>query len=99
VLTPAPVVWTGKTVHSEVSRELRKRLEKLRRKHLPGSGEQKENVNAPVSTRIQPPDAQTGAGKRTKYGIRFVSSDGKHFFDFGCWPSSSLLKNGVLLQL
>jgi hypothetical protein len=34
------------------------------------------------------PKQDNGCQKRTKWGVRIYSSDGKHFFNLGCWKST-----------
>jgi hypothetical protein len=34
------------------------------------------------------PQQDSGHQKRTKWGVRIYSSDGKHFFALGCWKST-----------
>ncbi len=74
--------------YEEVPSKLRKLLERVRRKHLhKDSAPSEQPPRRPTTTATASKVTGNPKSKRTKYGIRIFSSDGKHFFDFGCWPS------------
>ena len=71
-----------KILYHALKKETRRRRHKQKHHH--------KNVHSQEEAPPQndPPQQDDGRQKRTKWGVRIYSSDGKHFLNLGCWKST-----------
>jgi hypothetical protein len=69
-------------------RAIKKEIHRRRQKRKLRQEQDKAVSQNEASPQEDTPKQDDGLQKRTKWGVRIYSSDGKHFFNLGCWKST-----------